>query len=264
MTLVMDIGNTNIKLGLFEGSTLAQSWRVSASKSRTADELGVMVGNLFASVGLTFRDVDGVIMASVQPALNYTVEHACEYYIGKKPLVVNTFADTGLKFLYTNPEELGADRIVNAIAAFREYGGPCVIVDCGTATTFSAVNSEGEFLGGAIAPGIKASADAMTDVASKLPKIELIKPKNIIGKSTISNMQSGVINGFTGLINHILSEMLNEPSLKGAAVIATGGLSELVDFDGRVKVIKDRALSLKGLKIIYDLNSERNNKIDKE
>jgi type III pantothenate kinase len=196
-------------------------------------------------------------MASVQPALNYTVEHACEYYIGKKPLIVNSDILTGMKFLYTNPEELGADRIINAVAAYGEYGGACIIVDCGTATTFSAISADGVFLGGAIAPGIKASADALTDVASKLPKIELNKPKNIVGKSTISNMQSGIINGFTGLVNYILIKMKDEPELKDAKVIATGGLGELVDFDKSLNVIKDRALSIKGLKLIYDKNYNR-------
>ena len=255
MTLVIDIGNTNIKFGLFKGDALLKSWRISASKSRTADELGVILGNLLSmNPGLSFGDVTGVIMASVQPAINYTIEHACEYYIGKKPVVVNCGVVTGLKFHYTNPEELGADRIANAVAAFSRYGGPCVIVDCGTATTFSAVNACGEFLGGAIAPGIKASADAMTEAASKLPKIELIKPKNTIGRTTISNMQSGIINGFTGLINHMLQLMKRERELLNAKVIATGGLSELIDFDKSLNVVKDRALALYGLKKIYDMN----------
>jgi type III pantothenate kinase len=253
----MDIGNTNVKFGLFDGAVLKQSWRISASKSRTADELGVVIGNLFATAGLSYKDVHGVIMASVQPALNYTVEHACEYYIGKKPIIVNSDILTDMKFMYTNPEELGADRIVNAVAAYGEYGGPCIIVDCGTATTFSAVNADGAFLGGAIAPGIKASADALTEAASKLPKIELNKPKNIIGKSTISNMQSGIINGFTGLVNYILIKMKKEDELSGAKVIATGGLSELIDFDEGLNVIKDRALSIKGLKLIYDKNYDK-------
>ncbi|MDR1940239.1 MAG: type III pantothenate kinase [Clostridiales bacterium] len=256
MLLVMDIGNTNIKFGLFDGGKLLESWRISAQKSRTADELGVIMGSLFSAKSrFSFSDVDGMIMSSVQPALNYTVEHTCDYYIGKKPVVVSSEIKTGLKFLYTNPEELGADRIVNAVSAYRTYGGPCIIVDCGTATTFSAVNAEAEFLGGAIAPGIKAGADALTEVASKLPKIELIKPKSIIGKSTISNMQSGIIHGFTGLVNHILLEMKKEAGMSGATVIATGGLSELIDFDGRLNVVKDRALSLYGLKMIYDINN---------
>ncbi|MDR3264114.1 MAG: type III pantothenate kinase [Clostridiales bacterium] len=256
MILVMDVGNTNIKFGVFKGDVLLESWRISAQKSQTADEIGVTIGNLLAIANLSFKDIDGVIMASVQPALNYTVEHACRYYMDKKPFVVNAEIETGLKFLYTNSEELGADRIANAVAAFNKYGGPCVIVDCGTATTFSAVSADAEFLGGAIAPGIKASADALTEAASKLPKIELIKPKNVIGKSTISNMQSGVINGFTGLINHMLHSVMKECGLKNAKVIATGGLSELIDFDPSFHVIKDRALALFGLKQIYDLNKK--------
>ncbi|MDR1906162.1 MAG: type III pantothenate kinase [Clostridiales bacterium] len=255
MILVMDIGNTNIKFGLFKGDKLIESWRISASNSRTADELGIVVGNLFASSNLSLKNVKGVIMASVQPAINYTVEHACEYYIGKKPIVVNTEINTGLKFLYTNPEELGADRVANAVAAYKKYNAACIIVDCGTATTFSAISKNAEFLGGAIAPGIKASADALTDVASKLPKIELIKPKNIIGKSTISNMQSGIINGFTGMINYILTRMKKEPGLEEAKIIATGGLSELITFDESFKVIKDRALALHGLNYIYNMNA---------
>ncbi|MDR3293405.1 MAG: type III pantothenate kinase [Clostridiales bacterium] len=254
MTLVMDIGNTNIKFGLFHDGKIIESWRISASNSRTADELGIIMGNLFSVSKLSFKDIDGVIMASVRPAVNYTVEHACEYYIGIRPIVVNAELKTGLRIRYTNPEELGADRIANAVAAYRIYGGASIIVDCGTATTFSAVNKDGEFLGGAIAPGIKAGLDALTDAASKLPTIELAKPKNVIGKSTISNMQSGVINGFTGMINHILHLMKKEPDLADAKVIATGGLGELIDFDPTLCVIKDRALALKGLNIIFDMN----------
>lgn len=254
MIILLDVGNTNIKIGIVEDSKIRYTWRIASDHNKTADEFGMIFYDLFVNIGRSFTDVEGIIMSSVAPALNYTIEHMCSYYLNKEPLMVSCKLELGIGIDYLVPEELGADRIVNSVAAYKIYGGPCLVVDFGSATTFNLVSKEGVLLGGAIAPGIKTSAEALTNTAAKLPRIELIKPKSIIGKTTIENMQSGVINGFTGLVEGIVKGMKKESNYdEGLKVIATGGMSELV---GGSKVFDkvDRALSLKGLKILYELN----------
>ena len=234
MVLLLDIGNTNIKIGVLENGKIVTTWRIASDHNKTADEFGMVFMDLMSSKGYTFDMVDGIIISSVAPALNYTIEHMCRYYTHKKPIMVNSSINLGIKIKYTVPEELGADRIVNAVGAYYEYGGPCV---------------------GAIAPGIKSSAEALTNTAAKLPRIELVRPKSIIGKTTVQNMQAGIIYGFQGLVDGIITEMIAESGLKNVKVVATGGMSELVSGGNRVKFdIVDRALSLKGLKRIYELN----------
>ena len=208
--------------------------------------------DLLSTHNYTFNDVDGIIMSSVAPALNYTIEHMCKYYTGKKPIIVNKDLKMNIDIKYLVPEELGADRIVNSVAAYAIYGGPCVIVDFGSATTFNLISDKGEFLGGAIAPGIKSSSESLTNTAAKLPRIELNKPKSIIGKTTIQNMQAGIIYGFSGLVEAIVKGMIKESGYDKVTVIATGGMSELVAQDIFDKI--DRSLSLKGLKLLYELN----------
>jgi len=253
MILVMDIGNTNIKLAVYKGNDLIGSWRVSVKNNYTADEFGVVFKDLFSLNDINIKDIKGIIFSSVVPSLNYTIEHMCSYYIGKKPIIVSSEIDTGLVIKYDNPKELGADRIVNAVAAHTIYGGPCLIVDLGTATTFSLVSGEGEFLGGAIAPGIKSSINALVTSAAKLPLIELVKPKKVIGTSTIENMQSGAVYGFMGLVEKIVEKILEEAPFKDVKVIATGGLMEVIEGTNSKYIdIIDRGLTLKGLKIIYD------------
>ena len=255
MLLVIDVGNTNIKLGVYKEGKLVTSWRMSVKVTRTSDEFGITKLNLFASEGMTFSDIDGIIMSSVSPSLNYTIEHACEYYMKITPIVIGVGIKTGLNIKYSNPQELGADRIVNSVAAYKLYGGPCVIVDFGTATTFNVISDRGEFLGGCIAPGIKSSLDSLVNNAAKLPRVELSKPDNVINKNTIANIQAGTIYGFTGLVDYIVKKIKKETGYGDMKVIATGGLSQLVvnEKEDIIDVV-DRYLTLKGLKFIFDMN----------
>lgn len=255
MVLLLDIGNTNIKIGVLEGSRIVTTWRIASDHNKTADEFGMVFMDLMSSKGYSFDDVEGIIISSVAPALNYTIEHMCRYYTHKKPIMVTSRIKLGVDIRYSVPEELGADRIVNAVAAYYEYGGPCITVDFGSATTFGYIDADGNFLGGAIAPGIKSSAEALTNTAAKLPRIELVRPGSIIGKTTIQNMQAGIIYGFQGLVDGIITEMIREAGAPDVKVIATGGMSELVAQGSRRQFdIVDRALSLKGLRKIYELN----------
>ncbi len=255
MVLLLDIGNTNIKIGVLEGSRIVTTWRIASDHNKTADEFGMVFMDLMSSKGYSFDDVEGIIISSVAPALNYTIEHMCRYYTHKKPIMVTSRIKLGVNIRYSVPEELGADRIVNAVAAYYEYGGPCITVDFGSATTFGYIDADGNFLGGAIAPGIKSSAEALTNTAAKLPRIELVRPGSIIGKTTVQNMQAGIIYGFQGLVDGIITEMISEAGAPDVKVIATGGMSELVAQGSRRQFdIVDRALSLKGLKKIYELN----------
>lgn len=255
MVLLLDIGNTNIKIGVLEGSRIVTTWRIASDHNKTADEFGMVFMDLMSSKGYSFDDVEGIIISSVAPALNYTIEHMCRYYTHKKPIMVTSRIKLGVNIRYSVPEELGADRIVNAVAAYYEYGGPCITVDFGSATTFGYIDADGNFLGGAIAPGIKSSAEALTNTAAKLPRIELVRPGSIIGKTTVQNMQAGIIYGFQGLVDGIITEMISEAGAPDVKVIATGGMSELVAQGSRRQFdIVDRALSLKGLRKIYELN----------
>jgi type III pantothenate kinase len=217
--------------------------------------------DLFRVAGFAFAEVEGIIISSVAPALNYTIEHMCSYYTGKKPVMVNSKLNLGGVILnYLVPEELGADRIVNAVAAYKLYGGPVIVVDFGSATTFGVVSGEGIFLGGVIAPGIKSSAEALTNTAAKLPRIELYKPQSVIGRTTVQNMQSGIVYGFTGLVKGIIEDIKAESGFINAKVIATGGMSQLLNQEGKIIDTVDRALSLKGLKILYELNKKEKTK----
>ncbi|MDR3186617.1 MAG: type III pantothenate kinase [Christensenellaceae bacterium] len=255
MVLLLDIGNTNIKIGVVDNSKIIKTWRIATDHTKTADEFGMIFLDLLSSIGRSFDSVEGTIMCSVAPALNYTIEHMCVYYTKKRPIMVNTKLNLGIKLNYIVPEELGADRILNAVAAFNLYGGPSIIIDFGSATTFGIIDANGTFLGGAIAPGIKSSAESLTNTAAKLPRIELLRPASIIGRTTVENMQSGIIFGFTGLVKGIINEMRSESGFLNAKVIATGGMSELVTGGPQFIDIVDRALSLKGLQMLYDLNS---------
>ncbi|MBQ9114744.1 MAG: type III pantothenate kinase [Clostridia bacterium] len=257
MVILLDIGNTNIKIGAVIGDKIVRTWRIATDHKKTADEYGMVFMDLLSSQGFSFDDVEGIIISSVAPALNYTIEHMCSYYTHIKPIMVSNKIKLGMDIKYLNPAELGADRIINAVGAYHYYGGPAMTVDFGSATTFGMIDGEGNFLGGAIAPGIKSSAEALTNTAAKLPRIELIRPETIIGKSTVQNMQAGIIYGFTGLVEGIIAKMKQESGFENAKVIATGGMSELVT-SGGTKIIDtiDRALSLKGLLKLYQLNSK--------
>ncbi len=259
MILTLDIGNTNIKIGIFDGDNLVASWRVSTVAEHTSDQYGMIIYDLLKQAGASFSDIDGAVMSSVAPYLNYTIEHMCSYYLGTKPLVVDSKTDTGIQIEYDNPAELGSDRIVGASEAFKTYGGPVIVVDFGSATTFNLVTADGRYIGGAIAPGIKTATESLVNTAAKLPRIELSTPTSIVGKSTVSCMQSGIIYGYTGLVKYLVEKYKALDEMSGAKVIATGGLSEIAHKTetGLIDVI-DRALALKGLKSIYDRNIAKN------
>ena len=256
MILVMDIGNTNIKIGVFDDKKLVNSWRMQTKLGRTADEYGVSLINLLKNGDIKPSEIKGVIFGSVVPSLNYTIEHMVEYYLKLKPIVAGPGLKTGINIKYENIKELGTDRIVNCIAAYNLYGKktPLIIVDFGTATTFNVLTKNGEFIGGAICPGIKVSLDALVSSSSKLPKIELITPQSVIGKNTVTNMQSGMIFGFMGMVEYITKKIKEQENFKDALVIATGGFAELIATANIIDKV-DRTLTLYGLKLLYDLNN---------
>ncbi|MFM7202510.1 MAG: type III pantothenate kinase [Myxococcota bacterium] len=255
MLLVIDIGNTNTVLGLYEGETLLEHWRIETAKGRTADEYGILILNLLQVGGFSVGQVDGVIMASVVPSIMLAMETMCTRYLKHAPLVVGPGIRTGMPILTDNPKEVGADRIVNAVAAFERHQQGCIVVDFGTATTFDCVSRKGEYLGGAISPGFQISAEALFQRTSKLPRIEITRPKKAIGKNTITSMQAGIFFGYVGLVDETVRRISEELGFK-PVVISTGGLAPL--FQGECTTIDevDEHLTLRGLRILYERNRE--------
>ena len=255
LIFVIDVGNTNIVLGVYEQEQLKHHWRVETSRSRSGDEYGMILKSLFDHVGMRFSDIDGIIISSVVPPIMFALERMCEKYFGHKPLVVGPGIKTGLNIKYENPREVGADRIVNAVAAIHEYGNPLIIVDFGTATTYCYINEQKQYMGGAIAPGIGISTEALFAKAAKLPRIEIARPDNIIGKNTVSAMQAGILYGYVGQVEGIVKRM-KETAGTNPTVIATGGLAGLIAKESSVIDIVDPYLTLKGLQYIYKRNQE--------
>lgn len=255
MILTLDIGNTNIKTALFEGLELIKYWRISTNRTQTSDEYGMTLINLFRYNGLHPEDVEGIIMSSVVPTVNFTIEHMCQTYFGMTPMMVAPGIKTGIHIKYDNPKELGSDRIANAVASWELYGGPCIFIDFGTATSFGVVSAQGEFLGGAIVPGLKVTADAIVDRTAKLPRFELIKPLSVIGKNTVTNLQSGILYGHIGMVKYLISRMKEEIG-SDCRVIATGGMALLVRDDAPEINVLDGLLTLKGLSLIYAKNKQ--------
>ncbi|MFZ5967928.1 MAG: type III pantothenate kinase [Bacillota bacterium] len=255
MLLAFDVGNTNIVLGVYKGKELINHWRISTDKNKTSDEYGMLINQLFAYEGLNLADVEDVIISSVVPTLMYSLQHMAYNYCKKEAIVVGPGVKTGINIKYDNPKQVGADRIVNAVAAYEQYGGPLIIVDFGTATTFCAISEKGEYLGGSISPGIKISSEALFQNAAKLPRVELVKPGSVICKNTVSSMQAGIVYGYIGLVDHIVKRMKkeigNHPNLK---VIATGGLASLIASESETIDEINRFLTLDGLRIIYERN----------
>jgi type III pantothenate kinase len=260
MLLAFDVGNTNIVLGVFRDGELTHNWRMETMVSRSADEYGMMVNQLFSYEGLDAKDVDDVIVSTVVPSVLYTLQHMTTKYFNTRSLVVGPGIKTGLVVKYDNPGQVGADRIVNAVAGLSKYGGPLVIIDLGTATTFCAVSDNWEYLGGAIAPGLKISSEALFEKTAKLPRVELEEPGMTICKNTSESMQAGLIYGHMGMIEYLCGRMKKELSDycggKPVKVIATGGVATMM-FDG-VECIDyvDKMLTLEGLNYIYEKNKK--------
>lgn len=252
MLLAIDIGNTNIVLGTYRGERLVSSWRLNTDAARTPDEYAVILDGLLRYVHLSLADVSAVILCSVVPALTSTFEELAKQYCGSTAVVVGPGTRTGVKILYENPREVGADRIANAVAAFHLYGGPAIVIDFGTATTFDALSADGEYLGGAIAPGLTISADALFQRAARLYRVELKRPKTAIGRNTGSSIQAGLIFGYVGLIEGLIERFKQE--MGPARVIATGGLSNVIAGESSKIDVIDPLLTLEGLRLIYELN----------
>lgn len=254
MLLVFDIGNSNIVLGTYKNDKLTKHWRISTDRQKTGDEYGMLINNLFNFQGLKMSDVDAIIISSVVPPLIVPLVNMCKRYFHIDPLVVGPGIKTGIRLKYENPREIGADRIVNAVGAFEKFGGPLIIVDFGTATTFCAIEANGDYLGGAIAPGIGISSEALFQRAAKLPRIELVTPKSVICRNTITSMQSGIIFGFTGQVDEIVRRMKEELG-EDAKVVATGGLANLIAKQSKTIDVVEHFLTLDGLNILYKRNA---------
>jgi len=255
LLLVIDVGNSNIVLGIYDGERLLKDWRISTEKSRTTDEYGVRVSDLFRLSGISFESVKGIIISSVVPTLTGVLENLSLQYFGFKPYIVGPGIKTGMPIHYDNPREVGADRIVNAVAGYEKYRTALVIVDFGTATTFDYVNRKGEYCGGAIAPGLMISMEALFQKASKLPRVEIVKPPHIVAKNTVNSMQAGIYYGYIGLVDEIVTRMKAESSEK-PRVIATGGLAGLIAPESRTIEKIEEYLTLDGLRILYARNCE--------
>ena len=254
MLLAIDLGNTNIKYGVFYGDKMVASFRVSSRISRTADEYGSVLVGLLSNSGISKSDIDGIIFSSVIPNLNYTICHMCEYFFGISPLIVGPGIKTGLNIKADNPKEVGADIIVNSVSAYNKYGGPIVVIDFGTATTFDVVSEKCELLGVVIAPGIKTSLEGLATKTAQLPMVELDAPKTVIGKNTKHCMQAGLVYGFAGLVDNIIKKIKKELKVDEIKVVATGGLGEIISKESNSISQVDRTLTLDGLKTIYQLN----------
>lgn len=254
MILVFDVGNTNIVLGVYEDDNLLNSWRVSTDRNKTSDEYGIIIDRLFEYNKLNVKDVEAIIISSVVPTLMYSLQAMSIKYFNIEPLIIGPGIKTGMNIKLPNPKEVGADRIVNAVSAFNKYKGPLIVVDFGTATTLCAIASNGDYLGGAICPGIKIASDALVDRTAKLPKVELKKPNTVIGKNTIASMQSGIVYGYVGIVDYLVEKMKEELGEEVLEVIATGGLSTLIAPESKTITKIDKLLTLEGLKLIYEMN----------
>ena len=250
----MDVGNTNIVIALYERDRLRRSFRMSTDLRKSSDEMGMLLLQFLAHEGVRPADIEDVILSSVVPTVMHSLGNAIKRYIGCVPMVIGPGIKTGMNIRYDNPKEVGSDRIVNAVAAFKKYGGPVIIVDFGTATTYCAVSDDGDYLGGVITAGVQISMNALFEKTAKLPKVGIVSPENVIGKNTISSMQSGAIFGQVGQVDYIVRRMKEELDAPHCKVVATGGLARLIAPESGAIDLVDGLLTLDGLKIIYDKN----------
>lgn len=265
MLLAFDVGNTNIVLGVFKDGEMLTNWRLETDNRKSADEYGMIIHQLFKYENLEFAEVKDVIISTVVPSILYTLQHLSQKYFNKRAMVIGPGIKTGLVVKYDNPKQVGADRIVNAVAAHAKYGGPLIVIDLGTATTFCAITEKAEYIGGTIAPGLKISSDALFEKTAKLPKVELEEPGHVICRNTINSMQSGLVYGHMGLVEFIVRRMKHELieycgsgdiTEKDIKVIATGGMASLVDSGVDCINYVDKLLTLEGLQIIYNKNKK--------
>ena len=254
MLLAVDIGNTNITLGLFAAEQLKATWRISTDSSRTSDEYGLLVTQMIMSSGLDPKAIQDICMCSVVPPLTPTFDSLCNRYFDTPPLIIGAGTKTGIKINYDGPRDVGADRIIDAAAAVTIYGGPIIVVDLGTATVFDAITSKGEYIGGAIAPGIGVSGDALFRSTSQLRRVELIPPETAIGRNTQHSIQSGLVLGYSELIKGMIKRFKHELD-KNSNVIATGGMSDIIADEVGMFDQVDQDLTLKGLQIVHKMNS---------
>ncbi|HAJ26621.1 MAG TPA: type III pantothenate kinase [Syntrophus sp. (in: bacteria)] len=255
MLLVVDVGNTNTVLGLFDGENLVHDWRIRTVVDHTVDEYGMLIYNLYKSSKISSKKISDIIISCVVPPMLNILEPLCEKYFHLKPLIVGPGVKTGMPIYYDNPKEVGADRIVNAVAAYEKYKRDLIIVDFGTATTFDYVSVKGEYMGGCIAPGIMISSEALFERAAKLPRVELSKPRAIIAKDTVSSMQAGIMYGYAGLVDGIVGRMRGEVK-SNPMVIATGGLAKIVAPETKTIEVVDDMLTLEGLRLIHLRNKQ--------
>lgn len=255
MLLTIDIGNTNIKIGLYEGERLVTHWRVATERLKLADEYAVLISSLFAMGGLDVRSVEGCAISCVVPPLTGQFRELCRHHLRLEPVMLGPGVQTGLRYLIDTPNELGPDRVANALAAFRKYGGPAIAVAFGTATAFDIVSAQGDYIGGAIAPGIGISADALFRLAARLYQVELVRPPSVIGKNTVHYMQSGLILGYAGLVEGLVRRMQTELG-QPCTVVATGGLAEVIAGETEAITAVEPFLTLEGLRLIYEMNKQ--------
>ncbi len=254
MLLAIDVGNTNLTLGLYDGDTLGRHWRLATDHARMPDEYGLQFLGLLQNAGRTVADLHGIVLASVVPQLTGRVVQACQEYLKQEPLVVDTGVKTGIRIRYEDPRQVGADRVADAVAVIKLYGGPACVIDFGTATTFNAITKEGDYLGGAITAGVNLAAEALYTRAAKLPRMDLQRPPSVIGRNTVHAMQSGLLFGYVSMVEGMVARFRSELG-SDVKVIATGGLAEVVAKETDVIEIISPWLTLDGLRIIWELNS---------